>query len=56
MIGEALGLKVENGGLMRGGSMPLGGGEAVEGFVDGVRRTVEEEEGEGRKDEGEGGR
>ena len=55
MIGEALGLKVENGGLTRGGSMPLGGGEAVEGFVEGVRRTVEEEE-EGRKDEGEEGR
>ena len=44
MIGEALGLKVANGGLMRGGSMPLGGGEAVEGFVEGVRATVEEEE------------
>ncbi|KAK5168357.1 uncharacterized protein LTR77_006927 [Saxophila tyrrhenica] len=45
MIGEALGLKVENGGLIRGGSMPLGGGEAVEAFVEGVRRTVQEEEG-----------
>lgn len=43
MIGEALGLKVANGGLMKGGSMPLGGGQAVQGFVEGVRRTVEEE-------------
>lgn len=44
MIGEALGLKVKNGGVIRGGSMPLGGGEAVEGFVEGVKKTVEEEE------------
>ncbi|TKA75127.1 hypothetical protein B0A55_05014 [Friedmanniomyces simplex] len=44
MIGEALRLKVEHGGVIRGGSMPLGGGQAVEAFVEGVRRTVEEEE------------
>ena len=48
MIGEALGLKVENGGLIRGGSMPLGGGDAVEAFVNGVKKTVEEEEKEGK--------
>lgn len=44
MIGDALGLKVENGGSIRGGTMPLGGGAAVEAFVAGVKRTVEEEE------------
>jgi hypothetical protein len=44
MIGEALGLKVQNGGLVRGGSVPMGGGEAVEAFVEGVKRKVEEEE------------
>ena len=44
MIGEALQLKVPNGGLIRGGSMPLGGGDAVRAFVEGVRKTVEEEE------------
>jgi hypothetical protein len=44
MIGEALGLKVRNGGLVRGGSVPMGGGEAVEAFVEGVKRKVEEEE------------
>lgn len=44
MIGEALGLKVENGGLIRGGNMPLEGGDAVEAFVQGVRKTVEEED------------
>lgn len=43
-IGDALGIKVENGGVVKGGSVPLGGGEAVEAFVEGVRRTVEEEE------------
>ena len=47
MIGEALGLKVENGGLIKGGNMPLGGGDAVEAFVDGVKKTVEEEKEEG---------
>lgn len=51
MIGEALGLRVRDGGMVRGGSMPLGGGEAVEAFVEGVRRTVEEE---GKKKDGEG--
>nr|POE47791.1 proteasomal ubiquitin receptor adrm1-b [Quercus suber] len=44
MIGEALRLKVANGGLMRGGSMPLGGGQAVQGFVEGVKKTVEDED------------
>jgi hypothetical protein len=43
MIGEALQLKVENGGLIKGGAMPLGGGSAVEAFVDGVKRTVQAE-------------
>ncbi|EME49988.1 hypothetical protein DOTSEDRAFT_164870 [Dothistroma septosporum NZE10] len=49
MIGEALGLKVENGGLIRGGSMPLGGGDAVEAFVKGVKKTAAEEENSARK-------
>lgn len=43
MIGEALGLQIENGGLIKGGSMPLGGGDAVEAFVKGVKKTAEEE-------------
>lgn len=41
-ISEALGIKVENGGLMRGGAMPLGGGDAVEAFVEGVKKSVQE--------------
>lgn len=40
-IADALGVKVQNGGLVRGGSMPLGGGDAVEAFVEGVKTTVE---------------
>ncbi|KAK7737468.1 hypothetical protein SLS53_006541 [Cytospora paraplurivora] len=41
-ISEALGVKVENGGFMRGGSMPLGGGDAIEAFVNGVKKSVQE--------------
>lgn len=41
-VAEALGVKVENGGYMRGGSMPLGGGDAVEAFVEGVKKSVQE--------------
>jgi len=40
-IADALGIKLENGGLVRGGSVPLGGGEAVEAFVEGVKKSVE---------------
>jgi 26S proteasome regulatory subunit N13 len=41
-IADALSIKVGNGGFLKGSSMPLGGGEAVEAFVEGVRKTVEE--------------
>ncbi|KAK2626853.1 hypothetical protein QTJ16_004028 [Diplocarpon rosae] len=40
-IAEALGVKLQHGGLVRGGSVPLGGGEAVEAFIEGVKDTVE---------------
>lgn len=43
-VSEALGVKVQNGGYMRGGSMPLGGGDAVEAFVEGVKKSVEEQQ------------
>ncbi|KAI1345139.1 proteasome complex subunit Rpn13 ubiquitin receptor-domain-containing protein [Xylariaceae sp. FL0016] len=39
-VAEALSIKVENGGYMRGSQMPLGGGDAVEAFVEGVKQTV----------------
>lgn len=41
-VAEALKVKVPNGGYMSGGAMPLGGGEAVEAFVEGVKSTVKE--------------
>lgn len=40
-IAGALGLTLQNGGLVRGGSVPLGGGDAVEAFVEGVKNSVE---------------
>lgn len=42
-IAEALKVKVQNGGYLQGGGMPLGGGYAVEAFVDGVKKTAQEE-------------
>ncbi|KAI0972549.1 proteasome complex subunit Rpn13 ubiquitin receptor-domain-containing protein [Xylaria arbuscula] len=42
-VADALSIKVENGGYLRGSQMPLGGGDAVEAFVEGVKRTVQEE-------------
>lgn len=47
-ISDALGLNVENGGYIRRGGVPLGQGEAMEKFVDGVRRKVEKEREEGK--------
>jgi 26S proteasome regulatory subunit N13 len=46
-IADALGVQVQNGGYMRGGAVPLGGGEAVEAFVEGVKNTVQEEQQKG---------
>ena len=47
MISEALGVGVRNGGYVkRGGGVPLGGGDAVEAFVEGVKEVVRKE-GEG---------
>jgi len=42
-IADALGVKVKNGGLVEGGSVPLGSGEAVKAFVEGVQKSVEDE-------------
>lgn len=43
-ISDALRIKVQNGGFMRRGGMPLGGGEAVEAFVEGIKKSVEDEQ------------
>ena len=40
-ISEALNISVHNGGFMRRGGMPLGGGDAVEAFINGVKDHVE---------------
>lgn len=53
-ISEALNIKLENGGFMRRGGVPLGGGDAVEAFVEGVKGHVKEKqsgEGEDRMQE-----
>lgn len=42
-VADALGIRVENGGYLQNGSMPLGGGLAIEAFVEGVRETVREQ-------------
>ncbi len=42
-LSEALGIRVENGGFVRGGNVPLGGGDAVEAFVEGVKKSVQKE-------------
>lgn len=41
-IGEALNVPLPNGGYMRRGGVPLGGGEAVEAFVKGVKDLVKD--------------
>ncbi|PYH87185.1 hypothetical protein BO82DRAFT_360285 [Aspergillus uvarum CBS 121591] len=46
-ISEALKIPVENGGFMRRGGVPLGGGDAVEAFLQGVRNHVKDTTAEG---------
>jgi len=40
-IGEALNVPLQHGGYMRRGGVPLGGGEAVEAFLNGVKEVAE---------------
>lgn len=40
-VAEALAVPVENGGYVRGGTVPLGGGDAIEAFVEGVKKAVQ---------------
>ncbi len=42
-VAAALGVKVANGGSARSTGMPVTGDEGVELFVDGIRRTVQDE-------------
>ncbi|KAJ4331196.1 hypothetical protein N0V87_009373 [Didymella glomerata] len=50
-VAQALNIDVEHGGYMRGGAMPLGGGDAVRTFLEGVKRTVENEDEDDNMDE-----
>ncbi|KAF3035203.1 hypothetical protein E8E12_002370 [Didymella heteroderae] len=50
-VAQALNIDVEHGGYMRGGAMPLGGGDAVRAFLEGVKRTVENEDEDDNMDE-----
>ena len=43
-ISEALKIPVENGGFVKGSGIPLGGGEAVEAFLEGVKASVEKKD------------
>ena len=49
-IADALGVPVENGGFTRRGEVPVGGGEAIKAFLDGVKKFVEKEAGTGNED------
>lgn len=42
-VADALGVKVENGGYLQSGGMPMGGGHAVQAFVEGVKKAAKEE-------------
>ena len=44
MISDALGIKVAEGGYMPGGTVPLGGGEAIEAFLEGFTKAAKDEE------------
>lgn len=46
-IGEALNVPLQNGGYMRRGGVPLGGGEAVEAFLNGVRDLTKDNNDDG---------
>lgn len=50
-ISDALSVPVENGGFLRRGGVPLGGGDAVEAFLKGVKEAVERVS-EGKADQG----
>ena len=42
-ISDALKIKVANGGYVPRGSVPLGGGEAVEAFIEGIKDSIDDD-------------
>ena len=55
-ISDALRIPVKDGGFIRRGDVPQGGGDAVEAFMDGVKASTEKENEAKKKDEGEDGK
>lgn len=49
-IGDALGIPIENGGFVRSSGVPIGGGDAIKAFLDGVKIAVEKEKENGTGD------
>lgn len=43
-VADALSVKVENGGYFQGSGMPMGGGQAIKAFVDGITKSVTDKE------------
>lgn len=39
-VADALGIQVQNGGYIQQGTVPMGGGQAVEAFVEGVKKAA----------------
>lgn len=49
-VSEALRIPVKDGGFIRRGGVPLGGGDAVEAFLNGVKEGEKVKEGEDKTD------
>ncbi|ORY09691.1 proteasome complex subunit Rpn13 ubiquitin receptor-domain-containing protein [Clohesyomyces aquaticus] len=49
-ISQALKIDVANGGFIKGGGMPIGGGDAIKAFLEGVKATVESEDSDDEMD------
>jgi 26S proteasome regulatory subunit N13 len=43
IISETIGIPVRNGGYLRHGGVPMGGGEAVEAFMEGVKNDIQDQ-------------
>lgn len=50
-VSDGLHIPVKDGGFIRRGGVPLGGGEAIEAFMDGIKSSVEKDIGAEKKDE-----
>lgn len=46
-VADALGIQVQNGGYVEQGTVPMGGGQAVEAFVEGVKKAAKDSQKKG---------